>query len=543
MTHRLLLSVDTSPLSPSALDPIADFAEATGGSAESMPEHISWDNGEWMSRPFVHARMHEGRASIRGLKTWFGGHVIRLPAGATDGIFAAWSADEQGVEIRNDRYGFYPLYYFSNDREFAASPFVLTLLALGASRELDDEGLAVFLRLGSFLRERTPFREIRALPPGCRLRWSRGALQVSGGMVPASRHDIDRSAAIDGFIDLFAQAVKRRTATSSRPIVPLSGGEDSRHILYELLRQGCTPQFCLTAHHFPPRPDSDVEVASQVAKAAGIPHVIVGQPKSPVRAESLKNLWTGLCTIEHVQFLPVVRTVVRRRGGAVFDGIGGDILTGLYATAERLSLFSNRRFDELVGTFLRERRETELAAILSPQTRARFNRTLAYDALLAELKRHADQPNPMGAFMFWNRCRRVVALTPYCLYSGPVEVITPYLDRDLYDFLVSLPGSMLENRQFHPDTIRRAYPQYAHLPFASGWGEGPPRKDRWFNRRFAAGVLAQTVLNGPSALIRRKYLAPRLVRRVWDGSNGLRSYNPELILYLFQLERAAAGGH
>ncbi|MDR7551191.1 MAG: hypothetical protein QN131_14850, partial [Armatimonadota bacterium] len=255
----------------SPLEDIAAFADAVGaGTAGPMPERLSPDpDRSWLSRPFVHARIVAGATVIRGVRAWFGGHVLRLgPDGAADGIFGAWCADENGVEVRNDRYGCYPLYYFASEREIAVSPFVMTLLACGAPRELDDEGLAVFVRTGFFLGEHTPFRHIRALPPGCRLRWSQGALQVSGGMVNATERTISRDAAIDTFIDLFAQSIGRRRAGPGRLIVPLSGGRDSRHILLELLRQGHTPDCCITTHQFPPTPDHDVAIASEVARTA-----------------------------------------------------------------------------------------------------------------------------------------------------------------------------------------------------------------------------------------------------------------------------------
>ncbi|MDR7559059.1 MAG: asparagine synthetase B family protein, partial [Armatimonadota bacterium] len=276
-----------------------------------MPERPSPDpDRSWLSRPFVHVRIVAGKTVVRGVRAWFGGHVLRLgPDGAADGIFGAWRADENGVEVRNDRYGCYPLYYFANAQEIAVSPFVMTLLACGAPRELDDEGLAVFVRTMFFLGEHTPFRHIRALPPGCRLRWSGGALQVSGGMVNATERTISRDAAIDTFIDLFAQSVGRRAAGLGPLIVPLSGGRDSRHILLELLRQGHTPDCCITTHQFPPTPDHDVAIASEVARTAGVRHVIVRLPVFPVRGELAKNLWLGLGTEEHAQFLPVMRAM------------------------------------------------------------------------------------------------------------------------------------------------------------------------------------------------------------------------------------------
>jgi asparagine synthase (glutamine-hydrolysing) len=522
----------------SALERIADFAEATGRFTAPLPERLSWDAQEWLSRPFIHARVDQGKVSVRGQRSWFGGHVIRLsPEDAIDGIFAAWCATEDAIKIRNDRCGLYPLYYFSRDNEFAASPFLLTLLALGAPKELDDEAIALLIRWGNFIGEQTPFKHIHALPPDCRLTWTRGTLHVAGGMQDATHREIERSDAIDGYIDLFAQAIKRRSPPG--PFVhPLSGGRDSRHILLELLRQGHVPQHCVTMRHFPPRPNTDLEIAAELMKTAGVPHLIVDHPRSFVRAEMDKNLWTDLCSDDHANYVPLARFLMRRRAAIVYDGIAGDVLSGV-RDEERLRLFRQGRIEELAERLLDDARERMLALILSPDASRRFNRSAAAGPLVAELRKHAHQPNPYGSFAFWNRVRRGISLIPYRLYSSVADVFAPYVDRDLLDFIMSLPASILAGRQFHIDVIYRAFPAFAHLPFAAGWGHGPQRRDPWFMRRFAGDVMAHVAVRR-SAFLRRGYLVPRLAHRIWDGTDGVRHYFPRVILYLTQLEAVSA---
>ena len=56
------------------------------------------------------------------------------------------------------------------DRRF---PFHLTLIAEGADAELNDESVALFLRLGRFIGNDTPFRHIHCLPPNANSRLER----------------------------------------------------------------------------------------------------------------------------------------------------------------------------------------------------------------------------------------------------------------------------------------------------------------------------------------------------------------------------------
>jgi asparagine synthase (glutamine-hydrolysing) len=58
-----------------------------------------------------------------------------------------------------------------------------------------------------------------------------------------------------------------------------------------------------------------------------------------------------------------------------------------------------------------------------------------------------------------------MALAPLCMSGEVAQVLCPYLDHDLYDFLASLPAELFLDRSFHADTIMQAYPRYAHVPF------------------------------------------------------------------------------
>src|SRR5437867_3914137 len=102
-------------------------------------------------------------------------------------------------------------------------------LTCQCSRELDEDALAVFMRLGYFLGSDTPLRAIRAvMPPIERVHCS----------------ELQRGALIDEYIERFRAAIQR-TLPCEHPAVLLSGGRDSRHILLELVRSGVKAD-CIT---------------------------------------------------------------------------------------------------------------------------------------------------------------------------------------------------------------------------------------------------------------------------------------------------------
>ena len=83
---------------------------------------------------------------------------------------------------------------------------------------------------------------------------------------------ISWSAAVDGYIDLFTQAVARRLRSDYVLTHALSGGRHSRHILLRLLALGARPIELLTLAR--PGPD-EVPTARRIASMVNIPHHII----------------------------------------------------------------------------------------------------------------------------------------------------------------------------------------------------------------------------------------------------------------------------
>ena len=195
-----------------------------------------------MEEPCIHINTVGGQTVWSGAANSAVGH--RIPKSGhqiEDGVFAGWSWDGAVLRAWNDRYGIRPLYYLSRGEEIALSTSILRLLAEGASAELNYSGLAVFLRLGTFLAEDTPFRDIRALPANASFEWKNGVLSVTGGLRHAKPQRLSRNAALDGYILLFREAIRRRQPAVDDFAVPLSGGRDSRHILLALCEAGHRP--------------------------------------------------------------------------------------------------------------------------------------------------------------------------------------------------------------------------------------------------------------------------------------------------------------
>jgi asparagine synthase (glutamine-hydrolysing) len=217
------------------------------------------------SFPFFHAAFEGGRVITRGMPSVRLGHrIARGGDNPSDGIFAEWNWDGERLTVKNDRYGVYPLYYFQTGDTVAVSPSLIRLLMEGAPDDLDYDALSVFLRIGFFIGEDTPFKAIRAVPPDVRWEWKQGRLSSIGKYIQGRPLPYSRVQLSEAFQDLFRQSIRRRLPSDENFVVPLSGGRDSRHILLELAEQGVRPNYCITLRHYPPRPNEDIRISALV---------------------------------------------------------------------------------------------------------------------------------------------------------------------------------------------------------------------------------------------------------------------------------------
>src|SRR5262249_6342036 len=276
-----------------------------------------------MSEAFLHIRRRAEGFELEGAQVGALGHKIRHPGRSEpDGVFVEWSWDGNRLRVRNDRYGCYPFYYFANSDEIAISTSIVRLLEAGASPVLDDVGLAAFLRLGFFLGEDTPFLEIRALLPSPLLEWRNGDLAVSGRITITKPENLNRDAAIDGYISLFRDAVRRRQP--SRPNVGQSGYVSTQEVI-ELslqIRNGNIPDVAIFYDGI-----NDTDAAFQ--------HGVAGVPPKEINREGEFNLLQkdelrSLAVRDAVKRLSIIRFINGALSGLVASR--SDIYCGVHKT-------------------------------------------------------------------------------------------------------------------------------------------------------------------------------------------------------------------
>lgn len=497
-----------------------DFNESRGGAMESLTLDGVASARE---RPYFSARAFASGVQTQGTPHCQLGHVLPDHAGhGHDGIFVRWDWDGQRLTVENDRYGIYPLFYSHYGGEIRISPSIQHVLDGEFPKSLNYPGLAVFLRLGFFLADDTPFEHVHFLPPGSRLTWRQGKLELNRGSLeapPPSAMPQTFDESVEAYQDLFRQAIERRPPPENGYHLALSGGRDSRHIFLELLYQGHKPRSVVTVQGPPPIDNEDVLLASQLAQAAGIDHRVVRYSGSYVDSVLKDAELTSHCSAPHTWLIALAAYFGQANTECIYDGLAGDVLSGAHqVSAEKLALMAAGRTRELASLILREtNQEDAIKACHRPKFVKKIPESMAAERIAHELERHRTASSPLQSFVFWNRTRRGIALLPFGLLGQIKTIYCPYLDHDLFDFLMSVKPDHAMRKSFHDDTIKSRFPGFSHIPFQSPDLQSSTKSQMARYYRACARETLLHILGQPrnfarSRLLRAERLTAMLVR-------------------------------
>lgn len=369
-----------------------------------------------------------------------------------------------GVKAFSDRYGLLPLYYCSTEESFGVSTSWVELQVAFRFSDLDHDALSCYFYGGLFPGDDTPFKDIRRIPPDSELRWDDGRLDISHrhtfpkglGYLPEAEAVEEYVVRMNAVMHDYAQAAPAGV------VVPLSGGQDSRHIFLSLVTQGHRVD-AVTQRLPPPQSDDEVTVAAQLCAQAGVVHHVVQPGLRPVQLERQKNSLLGLETIHHAWLMPLRDWMNARGVTGFYDGYVGDVLSGSrYLTPARLAAWRDGDVGAFAQAFCSQRSYVEK---LARRAYAReWTRERALSRIAREAGRFVDKPNPHNHFGL-ARARRVIAPALWPLLGDGREVMLPYLDARVLELLIDLPMWYSVNRRLHAQAIAQAFPDYAHIPY------------------------------------------------------------------------------
>jgi asparagine synthase (glutamine-hydrolysing) len=312
---------------------------------------FSWRDASRTAATFdCHLSFWDGRIDNRADLRW------RLESaqsrGATDGTLALAAYRQQGVAglrdlvgdwslvIRDERSdsivlasdyaGVRPLYYRWTGGEVAWSTDARVLAEASGCDALDEDYMAGFLAVGG-LPHRTPFRDIRVVPPGRAVCVSRDAVDIQPFWTLAATGEIryrDERSYDEALRGLFRDAVAVRLQAREPVVAELSGGLDSSAVVCmadRLIRSGDVSAEGVTTVSFVHPESRDLAFIRDVETARGAPGVHLSMAEYPLvdlsARATMPEAWTSL-------YRAIADVMDRCGASALLTGQAGDLVTG-----------------------------------------------------------------------------------------------------------------------------------------------------------------------------------------------------------------------
>ncbi len=385
-----------------------------------------------------------------------------------DGSYVVFVADWRRKKylLFNDYYASRPVFYGTQDGKFYFSPEAKGVARMpGFDAAVDEDALVSFLVSSTPLVEQTFYKNVKPLPPGTVLSIEDGKLvrTVSSRYAPCG-DTIDRGEGyyMDGLAALLVKAVGKQLRNVDKVVVPLSGGIDSRIIA------GCVHRIVGKDLHTvswgvdESRPDSDTVVAGQVAALLGCDHRFARRESEHLQRDIGEMIYRidGLNTdpASHSNELSIMRRIRGEFGGCYV--LRGEECFGHAAETlcdeEALSQWGISR----LGDHLRVER------LLNPSRLPRLREHSSQ--LIQEMLESCPSVNftdRRDYFYFAARLFHYHSRSAYYKRTV-VDVRNPWLDRELLEFLQTLPVRYRIHRTLYKKTAAAMFPELMAIPAA-----------------------------------------------------------------------------
>ncbi|MCB0170652.1 MAG: hypothetical protein KDJ97_08875 [Anaerolineae bacterium] len=389
---------------------------------------------------------------------------------------AIWDSLQQKLIIANDRYGTRPLYY-SNGQNFCFASKIQALLHNPQlNRTVNEEAIIEFFTFRHSLGDKTPFVDIKFLPPASRLIYQAGNYHLSTYWTPnleaQKQPDRNRAAYAEQLTDLLHQAVARCLHKKRDIGFMLSGGLDSR-----LLVGLADPQY-QPFHTFTrgiPGCD-DVRYGQAIAHEVGsIHHFVEIDPDFlSQQAERGVRLTDGLMAATDFYELSTIDQVASHVNTVIF-GIPAAPLEGLGLNSSFFDLNIDQITEKIYssrGVFISDKMQPQL---FSERFYHRIKGVVAKNLQQVLQEAPFDSSQAKAEFYLLRHYSPRSAMHGPTLTRSKVETCFPFADADVLDFIYTIPLELRLGRQLEIDMFRfvpaglsRIPWQYSGLPVRTG---------------------------------------------------------------------------
>jgi asparagine synthase (glutamine-hydrolysing) len=515
---------------------IIDLSTAARGPMANEDETV-WltYNGEIYNfrelRRLLEARGHtfrtqnDGEVLVHGWEEWGDRLLERL-----NGIFAfgIWDGRSGELFLARDRFGAKPLYVMADTAGVLFASEVKALLAYrGSGASLSLPALAEYLTFQNLFGDRTLFEGVYMLPAGSSMLVSRdGAIsrRTYFDPVPEPIEGMDENALSEELRGRLARAVERQLMSDVPVGAYLSGGMDSASLV--TLAGQYIPHIHTFTVGFDVADASPLEVAADeradaelVARNVGTEHyeaVLHAGDMARVLPQlvwHLEDLRAGTC----YQNFYVAR-LASRFTKVVLAGTGGDELFAGYPWRyARLEGLRDRRsfLDAYYAYWCRLVSDDAKAQLFTDAVRQELEDAPSPRDRFEEVTSHLPDLEPIDVALYFEQrtfLHGLLVVEDKLSMAHGLEARVPFLDNELVDFALRIPGSVRngssEGKKLLRQAARGLLPD--RLVDKRKQGFSPPDRT-WYQGRNLSYV-REVLLD--SAALSRGLFRPEFVERV-----------------------------
>ena len=427
--------------------------------------------------------------------------------------------EAKGGYLHSSVAGVAPIYHLAHE---GAIYFATTIdaLALATPRRLsvDWEAWSTILSINFPLGDRTPFAEIRRLPPFSRLKERRGEPVVTEERWPWA--EVEPSLSVEAGVGDVVECLRASAAhLPPGPIVcQLSGGLDSRLCLGLVAEHRRADVSAITVNR-DTGTDQDIRIAAEIAKMTGVPHLaLAGDPEDYWTDVELRALRVDYQFLRPPWRMPALAPL-RNAGGVALDGFGFDTLS---TPGDRV--FSTESVDprgddavvESLWDVVRGRQERGTPSLLGESLGPALWSS-AYRQFMAESEPFSGHPARSVLTFFRTRQVRGISMTAYTVLGTDVSMAMPLIDDAVARAVLAIsPLSKLGGGLYHAafDAINPSLNGMGTTRRGTApVGEPTPRRNR--SASLSDAVYA-SVTDGPLA----PWIGQRTLRRLTRHRRG-----------------------
>lgn len=186
-------------------------------------------------KDFIISLSHNGKKiSLVGPEKGFYGYKVLCGKDDDDGVFVEWSASDIFFTLKTDFLGMYPLYIKSNGHSLQISNNI-DLLIKQNTVTLNESAIRFFMYAGYFLGSDTAFNEIFRPDGKLVIDFIKEEFDIQITRPKMAENDYIFNT--DEYSKNFDNYIRPLKNCGFNLYLPLTGGKDSRHILFSVYEQ------------------------------------------------------------------------------------------------------------------------------------------------------------------------------------------------------------------------------------------------------------------------------------------------------------------